>query len=254
VDAIYKVGGAQAVAALAFGTATVPRVDKIVGPGNIYVATAKRQVFGCVGVDMVAGPSEVLIIADGSADPAWVAADMLSQAEHDPLAAAVALTDSPDMAGAIRAEVLRQVALLPRRAIAEASLARYGAIVVCEDLISAAALANKIAPEHLELAVADPFGLLGRIRNAGAIFLGKYTTEPLGDYYAGPNHVLPTGGTARFFSPLSVEDFLKKSSGLYYTREALAEARADVIRLARAEGLDAHARAVAIRFLGEEGE
>lgn len=248
VDAIYKIGGAQAVAALAFGTATVPRVDKIVGPGNIYVANAKREVFGHVGIDMIAGPSEVLVIADCGANPAFVAADMLSQAEHDPLAAAIVVTDSPDMAEAIRREALRQAALLSRREIVEASLERYGTIVVCENLSQAVDVANRVAPEHLELAVADPFALLGRIRNAGAVFLGHYAPEPLGDYYAGPNHVLPTSGTARFFSPLSVEDFTKKSSLVYYTKEALSEAKDDVIRLAQAEGLDAHANAVAIRF------
>ncbi len=248
VHEIYKVGGAQAVAALAFGTDTLPRVDKIVGPGNIYVANAKREVFGHVGIDMIAGPSEVLVIADESANPAYVAADMLSQAEHDPLAASVVLTIGAEMAHAVREEALRQAELLPRREIVEASLKQCSAIVVCENLEQATDLANQVAPEHLELAVADPFALLGQIQNAGAVFLGHYSPEPLGDYFAGPNHVLPTSGTARFFSPLNVEDFTKKSSLVYYTQAALAEASADVVRLARAEGLDAHAKAVAIRF------
>ncbi len=248
VDAVYKIGGAQAVAALAFGTATIPRVDKIVGPGNIYVANAKREVFGHVGIDMIAGPSEVLVICDRSANPAYVAADMLSQAEHDPLAASVVVTIDQGMAERVAAEVERQVALLPRTDIARQSLVRYGVIIVCADLEEAAEVADRVAPEHLELAVADPFALLGRIHNAGSIFLGHYAPEPLGDYYAGPNHVLPTSGTARFFSALNVEDFTKKSSLIYYTRDALQQAAPDVVRLARAEGLDAHANAVAIRF------
>lgn len=248
VTDIYKIGGAQAVAALAFGTQTVPRVDKIVGPGNIYVANAKREVFGYVGIDMIAGPSEVLVIADGSANAAYVAADMLSQAEHDTFAASIVVTDSLELAERVRAEIIRQNALLPRREIVQSSLARYGAIVVCKDLAQAVEIANAVAPEHLELAVKDPFALVGAIQNAGAIFLGHYAPEPLGDYYAGPNHVLPTSGTARFFSPLNVEDFTKKSSLIYYTREALAEVQADVVRLAKAEGLDAHANAISVRF------
>ncbi|HIQ71771.1 MAG TPA: histidinol dehydrogenase [Candidatus Onthenecus intestinigallinarum] len=248
VDRIYKVGGAQAVAALAFGTQSLPRVDKIVGPGNIYVANAKREVYGHCGIDMVAGPSEVLVIADGSANPVYVAADMLSQAEHDPLAAAIVVTDSQDMARRVAAEIDRQAALLPRREIVDRSLSRYGTIVACENLEQAAQVANLVAPEHLELSVAQPFELLGRIQNAGAIFLGHYAPEPLGDYFAGPNHVLPTSGTARFFSPLNVEDFTKKSSLIYYDRASLEAVSDDVIRLARAEGLDAHANAVAVRF------
>lgn len=248
VDKIYKVGGAQAVAALAFGTETIPRVDKIVGPGNIYVANAKREVFGHCGIDMVAGPSEVLVIADESANPVYVAADMLSQAEHDPLAAAVVVTDSREMAARVAAEIERQTALLPRREIVDQSLAHYGTIVACENLHQAAEIANLVAPEHLELSVAQPFELLGEIHNAGAVFLGHYAPEPLGDYFAGPNHVLPTSGTARFFSPLNVEDFTKKSSLVYYSREALSAVSDDVVRLARAEGLDAHANAVAVRF------
>ena len=248
VDRIYKVGGAQAVAALAFGTQSLPRVDKIVGPGNIYVANAKREVYGHCGIDMVAGPSEVLVIADGSANPVYVAADMLSQAEHDPLAAAIVVTDSQGLARRVAAEIDRQAALLPRREIVDRSLSRYGTIVACENLEQAAQVANLVAPEHLELSVAQPFELLGRIQNAGAIFLGHYAPEPLGDYFAGPNHVLPTSGTARFFSPLNVEDFTKKSSLIYYDRASLEAVSDDVIRLARAEGLDAHANAVAVRF------
>lgn len=248
VDRIYKVGGAQAVAALAFGTQSLPRVDKIVGPGNIYVANAKREVYGHCGIDMVAGPSEVLVIADGSANPVYVAADMLSQAEHDPLAAAIVVTDSQGLAQRVAAEIDRQAALLPRREIVDRSLSRYGTIVACENLEQAAQVANLVAPEHLELSVAQPFELLGRIQNAGAIFLGHYAPEPLGDYFAGPNHVLPTSGTARFFSPLNVEDFTKKSSLIYYDRASLEAVSDDVIRLARAEGLDAHANAVAVRF------
>ena len=248
VDRIYKVGGAQAVAALAFGTQSLPRVDKIVGPGNIYVANAKREVYGHCGIDMVAGPSEVLVIADGSANPVYVAADMLSQAEHDPLAAAIVVTDSQGLAQRVAAEIDRQAALLPRREIVDRSLSRYGTIVACENLEQAAQVANLVAPEHLELSVAQPFDLLGRIQNAGAIFLGHYAPEPLGDYFAGPNHVLPTSGTARFFSPLNVEDFTKKSSLIYYDRASLEAVSDDVIRLARAEGLDAHANAVAVRF------
>ncbi len=248
VDEIYKVGGAQAVAALAFGTQTVPRVDKIVGPGNIFVANAKREVFGHVGIDMVAGPSEVLVVADGSANPAFVAADLLSQAEHDALSAVVLVTPDRELAHAVAQELIRQVRELDRREIAEASLNKYGTIVVTEDLLEAAQIANDVAPEHLELCVADPYGLLPHIHNAGAIFLGHYSPEPLGDYYAGPNHVLPTSGTARFFSPLSVDDFVKKSSLICYGKEALRDAAENIILLARQEGLQAHAKAVAVRF------
>lgn len=248
VDKIYKVGGAQAVAALAFGTQTIPRVDKITGPGNIYVANAKREVFGHVGIDMVAGPSEVLVIADRSASPRYVAADLLSQAEHDPLAAAILVTDSRELADAVDAELARQTALLPRKEIVEKSLNAYGTIVVAPTLADCATIANQIAPEHMELSVADPFGLLPLIENAGAIFLGHYSPEPLGDYLAGPNHVLPTSGTARFFSPLSVDDFVKKSSLICCSREELERVSEQVMLLARQEGLDAHANAVAIRF------
>ncbi|MGN1019337.1 MAG: histidinol dehydrogenase [Aristaeellaceae bacterium] len=248
VDRIFKVGGAQAVAALAFGTESIPRVDKITGPGNIYVANAKREVFGHVGIDMVAGPSEVLVIADASADPRHVAADLLSQAEHDPLAAAILVTDSEALACAVDEELARQTALLPRQEVIRQSLGAYGTIVVAGSLAECADIANRIAPEHLELSVEAPYALLPLIRNAGAIFLGHYSPEPLGDYLAGPNHVLPTSGTARFFSPLSVDDFVKKSSIICCTREELEAVSDQVMLLARQEGLDAHANAVAIRF------
>ena len=252
VDRIYKIGGAQAVAALAFGTESVPRVDKITGPGNIYVANAKREVFGHVGIDMVAGPSEVLVIADASADPRYVAADLLSQAEHDPLAAAILVTDSESIAFAVQAELERQTALLPRQEVVDKSLNAYGTIVVADTLPECADIANQIAPEHLELSVAEPYALLPLIDNAGAIFLGHWSPEPLGDYLAGPNHVLPTSGTARFFSPLSVDDFVKKSSIICCTREELRSVSEQVVLLARQEGLDAHANAVAIRFAKED--
>ncbi len=248
VDKIFKVGGAQAIAALAFGTQSIPRVDKITGPGNIYVANAKREVFGHVGIDMVAGPSEVLVIADDSADPRCVAADLLSQAEHDPLAAAIMVTDSAALAENVRAELTRQTALLPRQEVVRKSLSAYGTIVVADTLADCAEIANRIAPEHLELSVREPYALLPLIDNAGAIFLGHYSPEPLGDYLAGPNHVLPTSGTARFFSPLSVDDFVKKSSIICCTRDELEKVADQVILLAQQEGLDAHANAVAIRF------
>ncbi|MBQ8159557.1 MAG: histidinol dehydrogenase [Clostridia bacterium] len=248
VDRIFKVGGAQAVAALAFGTGAIPKVDKITGPGNIYVAMAKREVFGYVGIDMVAGPSEVLVVADESADPRFVAADLLSQAEHDPMAAAVCVTDSEETAKAVAGELDRQVALLPRREVAEKSLNTYGTVIVCENLDRCAEVVDVIAPEHCELYVQDPWALLPKIHHAGAIFMGANSPEPLGDYFAGPNHVLPTSGTARFFSPLSVDDFVKKSSIIYATREELEKVHEQVMLLARSEGLDAHANAVAIRF------
>lgn len=248
VDKIYKVGGAQAIAALAFGTESIPRVDKITGPGNIYVAMAKREVFGHVGIDMVAGPSEVLVIADDTATPAHVAADLLSQAEHDPLAAAILVTSSEVLARQVDAELARQTALLPRQEVIRKSLSAYGTIVVAESLAQCADIANQIAPEHMELCVADPYALLGSIENAGAIFLGGYSPEPLGDYLAGPNHVLPTSGTARFFSPLSVDDFVKKSSIICCSRQELESVCDQVMLLAKSEGLDAHANAVAIRF------
>ena len=248
VDRIFKVGGAQAVAALAFGTESIPRVDKITGPGNIYVANAKREVFGHVGIDMVAGPSEVLVVADGAANPAYVAADLLSQAEHDPLAAAILVTDSEKLAMAVDAELARQTALLPRAEVVNRSLAAYGTIVVADSLDSALEIANEIAPEHMELCVTDPWAALAKVQNAGAVFLGSWSPEPLGDYLAGPNHVLPTSGTARFFSPLSVDDFVKKSSIICCSREELEKVSDQVILLAQKEGLDAHANAVAIRF------
>jgi histidinol dehydrogenase len=248
VDEIYKVGGAQAVAAMAYGTKTIPRVDKIVGPGNIYVATAKRLVFGAVDIDMVAGPSEILVVADKTANPAFVAADMLSQAEHDEMASAVLVTDSPELADAVTLELDAQVKELPRRKVAEKSLADFGAIILVRDLQEAAEIANRIAPEHLELSVDRPMELLPRLKNAGAIFMGHYTPEAVGDYCAGPNHVLPTGGTARFFSPLSTDDFVKKSSILMYTKEALEELAPAVLRIAKMEGLDAHARMVEKRL------
>ena len=248
VTDIFKMGGAQAVAALAYGTESVPKVDKIVGPGNIYVATAKRQVFGLVDIDMIAGPSEILVLADGAANPRHVAADLLSQAEHDVLASAVLVCDSMDLARAVAAELERQVETLPRREIARASLENNGRILVCRDLAEAVDMANLLAPEHLELCVAEPFALLEQVRNAGSVFLGRYAPEALGDYWAGPNHTLPTLGTARFSSPLSVEEFVKRSSYIYYTPEALAGAKEAIGVLARQEGLEAHARSVESRF------
>lgn len=247
VDRIFKVGGAQGVAALAYGTGTIPTVDKIVGPGGVFVAAAKRKVFGLVGIDMVAGPSEILVLADGGCDARCVAADMLSQAEHDTHAAAVLVTDSEPLARAVAAELERQLATLPRREIAQKSLEDNGRIIVTESLEAAVEAANQLAPEHLELCVAEPFALLPRVRNAGSIFLGRSAPEALGDYFAGPNHTLPTGGTARFSSPLSVDDFVKKSSFLYYTREALGKAAPRIADFARREGLEAHARSVLSR-------
>ncbi len=251
VKEIYKVGGAQAVAALAYGTESVPAVDKIVGPGNLYVALAKREVFGQVGIDMIAGPSEILVVADGSANPEYVAADLLSQAEHDPLAAAILLTDDAGLAERVLAEVERQTAAAPRREIIERSLEDFGILGVVDSLTAAVDQANAIAPEHLELAVADPFALLGRVKNAGSIFLGHYAPEPLGDYFAGPNHVLPTNGTARFSSPLGVYDFVKRSSVIHYTKEALQKAGQDIVDFAGLEGLFAHGQAVSVRMKEE---
>lgn len=248
VDEIFKMGGAQAVAALAFGTGSVARVDKIVGPGNIYVNTAKRLVFGYCDIDMFAGPSEIMVIADDSANPKYVAADLLSQAEHDVLSAAILVTDSVKLAEEVKGEIGRQFAYLTRKEILSQSISEYGAIVIVENLEAAVEVVNRIAPEHLELCVREPFNLLSSIRNAGAIFLGSYASEPLGDYFAGPNHVLPTSGTARFFSPLNVGDFIKKSSIISYTRNALEEVKDDVIRFAEAEGLTAHANAIKVRF------
>lgn len=249
VHAIYKAGGAQAVAAMAYGTASIPKVDKIVGPGNIYVAAAKRLVFGQVGIDMIAGPTELLIIADEEASAAWVAADLLSQAEHDPLSSAMLFTPSQQLAAEVVDEVTRQVALLPRRQIAEASLEQFGAAVVVKGLGEAATLCNEVAPEHLELLVKDPWGLLPQIRRAGAIFMGDASPEVVGDYLAGPNHILPTGGTARFASPLSVADFQRQSSLIAFSRQKLEALEPTLVELARLEGLEAHARAASIRRL-----
>ena len=252
IDRIFKTGGAQAVAALAYGTQSIPAVDKIVGPGNIYVATAKRKVFGKVGIDMIAGPSEILVLADGKSDPAWVAADLLSQAEHDKLASPVLVTDSMDLAKAVQAELEVQIPRLPRAAIARASVEANGKIVVAENLDLAIDAVNIIAPEHLEICLDDPFAVLSRIKNAGSIFMGRNVPEALGDYFAGPNHTLPTSGTARFSSPLSVDDFVKKSSFIYYTRGALGQVKDRIADFAEHEGLHAHARSVTIRFEGEE--
>ncbi len=248
VTEVYKIGGAQAIAALAFGTETIPKVDKIVGPGNIYVTLAKREVFGYVNIDSIAGPSEILIIADESANPTFVAADLLSQAEHDQLASAVLITTSKALAEKVQKEVERFYEMLPRQEILNESLANYCAIVIEPDMESACELANTIAPEHLELAVTAPFEVLTRIKNAGAIFLGHYTPEPVGDYMAGPNHVLPTNGTARFFSPLGVDDFIKKSSILSFTKEALMPIGKSIVRFAESERLFAHALSVQVRL------
>ena len=252
VDRIFKVGGAQAVAALAYGTETVPAVDKIVGPGGIFVATAKRKVFGKVGIDMIAGPSEILVLADGSCNPKWVAADLLSQAEHDVLASAVLVTDSEELAQAVQVEVERQLSLLPREPIARKSIEGSSKILLCDSLEEAIDTANRIAPEHLEICTDDPFAILSRIKNAGSIFLGKNAPEALGDYFAGPNHTLPTSGTARFSSPLGVDDFVKKSQFIYYTRDALEQVAQPIAAFAREEGLEGHARSVTVRF-EEEG-
>ena len=254
-DRIFKVGGAQAVAALAYGTETIPAVDKVVGPGGLFVATAKRKVFGQVGIDMIAGPSEILVLSDADSDPKWVAADMLSQAEHDVCASAVLVTDSRPLAEAVQKELEVQLSTLPRRDIAQKALADNGKIIVTADLTAAVEAVNRIAPEHLELCVAEPFALLPQIRNAGSVFLGRSAPEALGDYFAGPNHTLPTSGTARFSSPLGVDDFRKRSSFLYYTREALAEAAPRIADFARREGLEAHARsALSRRQTNEKGE
>ena len=247
VDTIYKAGSAWGIAALAYGTQTVPRVDVIVGPGNIYVTLAKKMVAGTVGIDIIAGPSEVLVIADQQANPAYIAADLLSQAEHDPLASAILLTTSSQLAKAVSDAATEQLKDLPRRAIAEVSVKAYGAVMVVADFATAFNLANQIAPEHLELHLEEPFQYLGSVQNAGAVFLGPHTPEPVGDYIAGPNHVLPTAGTARFASGLSVDHFIKKTSLVYYSEKALKRDRADIIRLAEIEGLSAHARAIRIR-------
>lgn len=250
VNRIFKVGGAQAIAALAYGTESIPKVDKIVGPGNAFVAEAKKQVFGRVSIDMIAGPSEILVIADGKSNPAHVAADLLSQAEHDKLASAVLVTDSEKLAQAVQAELERQLPLLPRQEIARASIENNGKIIVAETLMAGIEIANEIAPEHLELQVDDPFSYLDAIQNAGSIFLGRSCPEALGDYFAGPNHTLPTSGTARFSNPLSVDDFVKKSQFSYYTPEALAKAADKIAAFAEKEGLRAHGRSVTIRKEG----
>ena len=248
IDKIYKLGGAQAIAALAYGTESVPKVDKIVGPGNAFVAEAKKQVFGAVSIDMIAGPSEILIVADGATKPRHAAADLLSQAEHDKLASAVLVTDSMDLALAVQAELERQIPLLPRAEIARASIDNNGKIIVVDSLDQAIDTANEIAPEHLELLVDNPFDYLDRIRHAGSIFMGRNCPEALGDYFAGPNHTLPTSGTARFSSPLSVDDFIKKTQYTYYTAEALASVAEDVAYFATQEGLHAHAKSAVIRM------
>lgn len=248
VDRVFKVGGAQAVAALAYGTKTLPKVDKIVGPGNAFVAEAKRQVFGLVAIDMIAGPSEILVLADGSCNAKVVAADLLSQAEHDKMASAVLVTDSEALAEAVAQEIERQLKTLPREEIARASIDNNGKIIVTGDLAAAIDVANALAPEHLELCVEQPFDYLDRITNAGSIFLGKNCPEALGDYLAGPNHTLPTSGTARFSSPLSVDDFVKKSQYTYFTRDALGQVAEQIAAFARQEGLEAHARSAVVRF------
>ena len=250
VDRVFKVGGAQAVAALAYGTESVPRVDKIVGPGNAFVAEAKRQVYGQVAIDMIAGPSEILIVSDGKTNAKWLAADMLSQAEHDKLATAILITDSAALAAEVAEEIERQLAALPREEIARASIENNGKIIVAGDLEDAVAIANEIAPEHLELCVDAPFDYLGKVKNAGSIFLGRYSPEPVGDYLAGTNHTLPTMGSARFSSPLSVDDFVKKSCFSYYTPAALEAAADDIALFADAEGLHGHAVSATIRREG----
>ncbi|MBE6688208.1 MAG: histidinol dehydrogenase [Ruminococcaceae bacterium] len=248
VDRIFKVGGAQAIAALAYGTETIPKVDTIVGPGNIFVATAKRMVFGTVNIDMVAGPSEILVIADGKGNASHIAADLLSQAEHDRLSSAILITDSMDFAVKVQNELEVQIPLLPRAEIARTSIDNNGKIIIVKDLAQAVDVSNAIAPEHLEISTDDPFALLNSVKNAGSVFLGRNVPEALGDYFAGPNHTLPTSGTARFSSPLSVDDFIKKSSFIYYTKEALGQVQERIVDFAHREGLDAHANSIAIRF------
>lgn len=252
VDEIYKVGGAQAIAAMAFGTQSIPKVDKITGPGNIFVALAKKACFGYVSIDSIAGPSEILVIADETANPRYVAADLLSQAEHDELASAILITTSKTLADQVSVEVDRFVANLSRREIIEKSLNNYGYILLVDSLDEAADTANEIASEHLEILTKDPFAMMTKIRNAGAIFLGEYSSEPLGDYFAGPNHVLPTNGTARFFSPLNVDDFLKKTSIISYSRPALEKIHQDIECFAENEGLTAHANSIRVRFEKED--
>ncbi|GFZ33658.1 histidinol dehydrogenase [Clostridium zeae] len=251
VSEIYKVGGAQAIAALAYGTSTIPKVDKIVGPGNIYVALAKRVCYGKVDIDMIAGPSEITIVCDEKANARFLAADLMSQAEHDKLASSVLITTSKTLAEEVNKQINIQIQNLNRKEIIEASLKNYGGILVVKSLEEAIDMANAIAPEHLELMIENPIAYLGKVKNAGSIFLGQYSPEPLGDYMAGPNHVLPTNGTARFFSPLSVDDFIKKSSYIYYTEEALRELSEDIMILAKAEGLDAHGNSIKVRVDNE---
>lgn len=252
VDRIYKAGGAQAIAALAFGTESIPKVDKIVGPGNIYVALAKKAVYGNVSIDSIAGPSEITVLADETANPRYVAADILSQAEHDEMASAILVTTSRSFGEAVSREIQEYLKVLSRREIIEKSLDHFGYILVAADRREAVDTVNSIAPEHLEIVMSNPFEVMTQIRNAGAIFLGEYSCEPLGDYFAGPNHVLPTNGTAKFFSPLSVDDFVKKSSVIYYSREALEEIHRDIEQFAACEQLTAHANAIAARFEGKE--
>lgn len=248
VDRVFLSGGAQAIAALAYGTEEIPKCDKIVGPGNIYVATAKKLLYGVVDIDMIAGPSEILVLADETADPKFAAADLMSQAEHDVLASAIMVTTSEELADRTMAEIDRQKETLSRKAIIEKSLEDYGAVIIADSRERAVKLANEIAPEHLEVLMKDPMELIGSLDNAGSVFLGNYASEPLGDYYAGPNHVLPTSGTARFFSPLGVASFTKRSSYIYYTEDALREAKEDIVLIAEREGLTAHANAIKVRF------
>lgn len=251
VNEIYRVGGAQAVAALAYGTETIAPVDKICGPGNIYVALAKREVYGAVDIDSIAGPSEIAVLADDSADPAYVAADLLSQAEHDEMASAILVTTSEAFAKACQEEVQRQLAVLPRRDIAAASIEKYGVILLVDSIEEGIGVINQLAPEHFELMVEEPMAYLGLVENAGAIFLGPYSSEPVGDYFAGPNHIIPTNGTARYSSPVDVDDFIKKSSLIYYSKEALLQNGETIMELARREGLEGHARAIEIRMRKE---
>lgn len=248
VDRVFLMGGAQAVAALAYGTESVPKVDKIVGPGNIFVATAKKLLYGIVDIDMIAGPSEILVLADDSANPKYLAADLMSQAEHDKMASAILVTTSQTLANATVQELARQVQTLSRKEIIEESLRNFGVIIVCDTMEKAVQMANDLAPEHLEVCCQNPLEYIGKLDNAGSVFLGNYSPEPLGDYFAGPNHVLPTSGTARFFSPLSVDSFVKKSSFIYYTDEALRADKDDIIRFANTEGLTAHANSIIVRY------
>ena len=254
VDAIYKVGGAQAIAALAFGTESIPKVDKIVGPGNIYVALAKKAVFGYVSIDSIAGPSEIMVLADETANPRFVAADLLSQAEHDEMASAILVTTSETLAEQVSVEVDEFVEVLSRKEIIQKSLDNFGYILIAEDMDEAIEAANEIAPEHMEIVTANPFEDMMKVKNAGAIFIGEYSSEPLGDYFAGPNHVLPTNGTAKFFSALSVDDFIKKSSIVYYSKSALRNIHKDIIQFATSEQLTAHANSIAVRFEDEDNE